>query len=60
LENDSTISGKLESSTESLVKGTGAVVLGVKNGFRYVGDKLSAGTNAATKPVKGLIDEFFQ
>jgi hypothetical protein len=52
IETGDTFSGRIEGTTEDLVKGTGAVVLGVKNGFRKIGDKVSGGANAATKPVK--------
>lgn len=58
LENDDTVTGKVEGVTEDLVRGTGAVVLGVKNGFRFIGEKVSAAGNSATKPVKNT--EWYQ
>jgi len=36
-----TVSGAVETGTEGMVKGTGNVVLGVKKGFQWTGDKVA-------------------
>eukprot|EP01102_Stenamoeba_stenopodia_P019029 TRINITY_DN7080_c0_g1_i4.p1 TRINITY_DN7080_c0_g1~~TRINITY_DN7080_c0_g1_i4.p1 ORF type:complete len:527 (+),score=134.86 TRINITY_DN7080_c0_g1_i4:324-1904(+) len=46
-----TVSGAVETSTEGMVKGTGNVVLGVKKGFQWTGEKISDAAHATTKPV---------